>query len=106
MVLFISFTMASLPGNVHAQVFPETLDGIPLDQQERVFEKFAQAGIRAEGQRAGVGLGLTYCKLAVEAHRGRIWVESDQGVGTTFHFVLPVWVGDEAQPNANAAPKQ
>ena len=80
--------------------------GIPSEQHERIFEKFAQAGIRAEGQRAGVGLGLTYCKLAVEAHGGRIWVESDQGVGTTFHFVLPVWVSDETQPNANPVPKQ
>jgi two-component system sensor histidine kinase/response regulator len=65
--------------------------GIPPDQHERIFEKFAQAGMRAEGQRAGVGLGLTFCKLAVEAHQGHIWVESDDGVGATFHFVLPVW---------------
>jgi two-component system sensor histidine kinase/response regulator len=65
--------------------------GIPPAQHERIFEKFAQAGMRAEGQRAGVGLGLTFCKLAVEAHQGHIWVESDDGVGATFHFVLPVW---------------
>jgi two-component system sensor histidine kinase/response regulator len=65
--------------------------GIPPTQHERIFEKFAQAGMRAEGQRAGVGLGLTFCKLAVEAHQGHIWVESDDGVGATFHFVLPVW---------------
>ncbi|GAB4538716.1 MAG: hypothetical protein Kow0063_26860 [Anaerolineae bacterium] len=64
--------------------------GIPVEQQERIFEKFAQAGIRAEGQRAGVGLGLTFCKLAIEAHGGRIWVESAEGSGTTFHFVLPL----------------
>jgi signal transduction histidine kinase len=80
--------------------------GIPPEQHERIFEKFAQAGIRSEGQRAGVGLGLTFCKLAVEAHGGRIWVESDMGTGTTFHFVLPVWVGDETQSDANATPKQ
>lgn len=80
--------------------------GIPSEQHERIFEKFAQAGIRAEGQRAGVGLGLTYCKLAVEAHGGHIWVESDQGVGTTFHFVLPVWVSDQTQLNANPVPNQ
>lgn len=65
--------------------------GIPPEQHERIFEKFAQAGIRAEGQRAGVGLGLTFCKLAVEAQNGHIWVESDQGMGATFHFVLPLW---------------
>ena len=68
--------------------------GIPPEQHERIFEKFAQAGIRAEGQRAGVGLGLTFCKLAVEAQHGRIWVESDQGSGATFYFTLPIWVGE------------
>jgi len=72
----------------------DTGHGIPTDQQQRIFEKFAQADIRAEGQRGGVGLGLTYCKLAVEAHRGRIWVESTEGSGTAFHFVLPVWDGE------------
>jgi two-component system sensor histidine kinase/response regulator len=68
--------------------------GIPAEQRERIFEKFAQAGIRLEGKRAGVGLGLTFCKLAVEAHRGRIWAESTEGSGATFHFVLPIWVGE------------
>lgn len=68
--------------------------GIPPEQHERIFERFAQAGIRAEGQRAGVGLGLTFCKLAVEAHRGRIWVESDEGAGATFRFILPTWTGE------------
>ncbi len=73
----------------------DTGHGIPPEQHDRIFEKFAQAGIRAEGQRAGVGLGLTFCKLAVEAHHGRVWVESKQGMGTTFHFDLPTW-SDEA----------
>lgn len=68
--------------------------GIPPEQHERIFEKFAQAGIRAEGQRGGVGLGLTFCKLAVEAHDGRIWVESERGMGATFHFVLPIWTDE------------
>ena len=70
--------------------------GIPSKQLLRVFEKFAQADIRAHGQRGGVGLGLTYCKLAVEAHHGRIWVESAEGSGTTFRFILPIWVGEAA----------
>jgi signal transduction histidine kinase len=69
----------------------DTGHGIPPEQHERIFEKFAQAGIRAEGQRGGVGLGLTFCKLAVEAHQGRIWVKSNQGMGATFHFILPLW---------------
>jgi signal transduction histidine kinase len=73
--------------------------GIPAEQQGRIFEKFAQASIRAEGQRAGVGLGLTFCKLAVEAHEGQIWVESTEGSGTTFHFTLPRWQGSAEDSN-------
>jgi signal transduction histidine kinase len=86
----ITVTARQLPDGVQFSV-SDTGCGIPPDQHDRIFEKFAQAGMRAEGHRAGVGLGLTFCKLAVEAHQGRIWVESDQGVGATFHFVLPLW---------------
>ena len=98
----IKFTPSGGRINVSACRVPEGVQfsvadtgyGIPLERQERVFEKFAQAGIRARGQRAGVGLGLTFCKLAIEAHQGRIWVESAEGGGTIFSFILPVWVGD------------
>ena len=98
----IKFTPSSGHITVNARRVPDGVQfsvidtgyGIPIEQRERVFEKFAQAGIRAEGQRAGVGLGLTFCKLAIEAHHGRIWVESTEGGGTTFNFILPVWVGD------------
>jgi NtrC-family two-component system sensor histidine kinase KinB len=62
---------------------------IPVEYQRTVFEKFHQLDIkRASGQ--GVGLGLAFCKMAVEAHRGTIWVESEEGRGTTFHFILPL----------------
>jgi signal transduction histidine kinase len=62
---------------------------IPHEYQTAVFEKFHQLELkRASGQ--GVGLGLAFCKMAVEAHRGRIWVESEEGRGTTFHFTLPL----------------
>ncbi len=89
----ITVSARRVPDGVKFSV-SDTGYGIPTEQQQRIFEKFAQADIRAEGQRAGVGLGLTYCKLAIEAHHGRIWVESTEGGGTTFHFVLPVWDGE------------
>ena len=64
--------------------------GIPADQRQRVFQRFAQLDERRAGRR-GFGLGLTYCHLAVERHGGRIWVEDgDGGAGSRFVFTLPV----------------
>lgn len=63
--------------------------GIPPEDQGRIFGKFAQSR-PAPGKRRGVGLGLAFCRLAVEAHGGRIWVESGRPVGSTFVFVLPL----------------
>ena len=54
---------------------------------QRIFEKFGQVEDRKN--RMGTGLGLTFCKLAVEAHSGRIGVESEVGKGSTFWWVLP-----------------
>jgi signal transduction histidine kinase len=63
--------------------------GIPLSYQEKIFDKFVQVQARAEGNRYSAGLGLAFCKLAVEAHGGRIGVKSDEGRGSTFWFSLP-----------------
>ena len=64
--------------------------GVAPEERERIFDRFAQAeagGIRPRG----FGLGLSYCKLAIEAHNGRIWVEpGPEGVGSRFVFTLPV----------------
>ncbi len=64
--------------------------GIPKAYQEKIFEKFTQIGVGVEKGRRGTGLGLTFCKLAVEAHGGTIWVESQEGRGSTFIFTLPL----------------
>lgn len=61
--------------------------GIPRAYHERVFEKFGQ--VRGRKVR-GTGLGLTFCKLAIEAHGGSIWVESEEGAGSVFAFILPL----------------
>lgn len=63
--------------------------GIPKEDQARIFDKFEQVRKHQENQFVSSGLGLTFCKLAVEAHGGRIWVESQEGQGSTFHFTLP-----------------
>ncbi len=62
--------------------------GIPQSMRPRIFEKFTQAA-PGQGPRTSTGLGLTFCKLAVEAHGGRIWFESTEGAGTTFFIWLP-----------------
>ena len=64
----------------------DTGPGVPAAERERIFEKFVQV---QGSERRGVGLGLTFCKLAVEAHQGRIWVEDAPGGGSRFVFNLP-----------------
>jgi PAS domain S-box-containing protein len=66
----------------------DTGPGIPPDEHKRIFEKFMRA--RHEERIKGLGLGLSFCRLAVEAHAGRIWVDSEPGKGSTFSFTLPV----------------
>jgi PAS domain S-box-containing protein len=66
----------------------DTGPGIPPEQRSRLFRKFQQA-VSTEGRRLGTGLGLPFCKLVVEAHGGRIWVETEVGKGSTFAMLLP-----------------
>ena len=67
----------------------DTGEGIPRESHGKIFEKFAQSESRLAGRRMSSGLGLTFCKLAVEAHGGRIGVDSEPGQGSTFWFDLP-----------------
>jgi signal transduction histidine kinase len=68
----------------------DTGPGIPSEERERIFQRFAQVkGDRP--RRRGFGLGLTFCQLAVEGHGGRIWVEEgENGIGSRFMFTLPL----------------
>jgi two-component system sensor histidine kinase/response regulator len=68
----------------------DTGEGIPREAFARIFEKFGQVESRKAGRRGSTGLGLTFCKLAVEAHGGRIWVESELGKGSAFSFTIPI----------------
>ncbi len=63
--------------------------GIPLDEQGRIFERFYRVDDQLSRQTQGSGLGLYLAKAIIEAHRGRIWVQSTPGQGASFSFALP-----------------
>ena len=62
--------------------------GIPEADQNRIFDKFTR--LHSQNGPRGFGLGLAYCRLAVEANGGRIWVENNPGGGSCFKFTMPV----------------
>ena len=78
-------------GNEMLFTVSDTGSGIPPEYRQRVFDRF----VRLESPEGigGAGLGLAFCKLAVEAHGGRIWVESEAGQGSHFRFTLPLEAG-------------
>ncbi len=71
--------------------------GIPADEWDRVFARFHRVENELTRRMRGAGLGLAVCKGIVEAHGGRIWVESQPGAGSTFCLVLPVFAREEAR---------
>ena len=64
--------------------------GIPPEYHEVIFRKFETLKAPLVPRVRSSGLGLAFCKLAVDAHRGRIWVQSTEGKGSAFHIALPV----------------
>lgn len=77
--------------------------GIPADELMQVFERFHRGRQVSSTNYGGLGLGLYITKQIVERHGGQIWVESAEGVGTTFHFSLPVANVDDPAPAAEVA---
>ncbi len=67
----------------------DTGRGIPTDALESVFDRFRQLDSTATRDKGGSGLGLTITRAIIEQHGGRIWAESANGTGATFHFTLP-----------------
>jgi signal transduction histidine kinase len=81
----ISVCAEGMDGEVKFSVI-DTGPGIPAEQLPHIFGRFWQA---KTSDRRGIGLGLAIAKGIVEAHNGRIWVESHVGLGSTFYFTLP-----------------
>jgi signal transduction histidine kinase len=63
--------------------------GIPREYHEVIFHKFERVKAPQMPRTRSTGLGLAFCKLAVEAHGGRVWVQSEEGHGSQFHIALP-----------------
>ncbi len=85
----ITVSAVAQDGSVVVSV-ADTGPGITLEDAERIFEPFCQGRTRPWRQKDGSGLGLSISKQFVSLHGGRIWLETELGTGSTFHFELPV----------------
>ena len=75
------------PGGARVQVtVSDSGPGLPPEVRSNLFQKFVTGHHRERGS----GLGLAYCRLAIEAHGGRIWASSEPGRGAVFNFTLPL----------------
>jgi signal transduction histidine kinase len=80
---------ASETGSVQVDV-ADNGTGIPLDEQEHIFEHLYQGTGAAQLSRRGLGIGLALCRELIVRQGGRLWVQSEPGSGSTFSFTLPI----------------
>jgi two-component system phosphate regulon sensor histidine kinase PhoR len=77
--------------------------GIPKSDQSRIFERFYRVDAARSREAGGTGLGLAIAKHLVEVHGGRIWVESEIGHGSKFHFSVPIFDPERAVVRTSSA---
>jgi two-component system, sensor histidine kinase and response regulator len=64
--------------------------GVKSEYKDKIFEKFAAADLHIADNKPSVGLGLAFCKLAIKAHKGNIWVDDRPGGGSVFNVIMPI----------------
>jgi signal transduction histidine kinase/DNA-binding response OmpR family regulator len=101
-----SVTIEARPVGQEAQVsVRDTGIGIADEETDRIFEAFQRGGREARASAEGTGLGLTLSKRIVDLHGGRLWMQSEVGVGSTFSFAIPLLPGPAvAEPTPAAEP--
>ncbi|MGB9464005.1 MAG: ATP-binding protein [Candidatus Acidiferrum sp.] len=77
--------------------------GIPQADQPRIFERFYRVDVARSREAGGTGLGLAIAKHLVEVHGGRLWVESEVGQGSQFHFSVPLFDPEHPAPHSNSS---
>lgn len=77
--------------------------GIPEADQPRIFERFYRVDVARSREVGGTGLGLSIAKHLMEAHGGKLWVESEVGNGSQFHFSVPIFDAERSVPRARGA---
>jgi len=93
---------ASCANGTYSVAVADTGPGIPDAEQARIFEEFHQVDSSNTKKKGGTGLGLAIAKRIIELHRGRIWVESEVGEGSTFRVEIPVRAGQLEVPRDQA----
>ena len=92
----VKVTAEQLPGYIKVAVIDNGV-GIPANEQEKIFKRFYQVEKHLTRKHGGMGLGLSIARDMIEKHGGKIWVESVDGKGSRFSFLLPV---NQAQASA------
>jgi len=76
--------------------------GIPKADQPRIFERFYRVDVARSREAGGTGLGLAIAKHLVEVHGGRLWVDSEVGQGSQFHFSVPLFNSESPWPRSSS----
>ncbi len=91
----MGFVLMAAPERAVELSVKDTGPGIPQAEQERIFDAFYQVDGSSTREHGGTGLGLSIVKRLVDAHGGRVWVESAPGEGATFRLTIPESAAEE-----------